>query len=121
MGVTRLTAAEDEDVQAILEQALRHAMPYSERGKVATYIPELGKVNPKQLGVTIVTLSGDQWSAGDHNQPFTMQSISKTVALMMAVMDRGADYVFGRVGMEPTGDAFNSIIRLETIRPSKPL
>ncbi len=108
-------------MQAILDKAVEYGRSYVRHGKVATYIPELGKVNPQQLGVSIVTLSGEEWHAGDHDRQFTIQSISKTVALMLAVMDRGFDYVFGKVGMEPTGDAFNSIIRLETIRPSKPL
>ncbi len=108
-------------MQAVLDRALEYGLQYVDRGQVATYIPELGKVHPKQLGVSVVTLSGDEWHAGDHDQHFTIQSISKTVALMLAVMDRGYDYVFDKVGMEPTGDAFNSIIRLETIRPSRPL
>ena len=52
---------------------------------------------------------------------FTLQSISKVIALALALMDNGEDYVFDRVGMEPTGDPFHSIYRLEQHRPSKPL
>jgi len=57
----------------------------------------------------------------DYSSGFTVQSISKVVALMLAIMDRGEEYVFTKVGMEATGDAFNSIIKLETAKPSKPL
>ncbi|MGO1369561.1 glutaminase A [Senegalia sp. (in: firmicutes)] len=90
-------------------------------GEVATYIPELGKANAKDLGICIADMEGNIYKAGDYNKKFTIQSISKTISLMMALMDNGKEIVFDKVGMEPTGDAFNSIIKLETIMPSRPL
>ncbi len=91
------------------------------KGKVASYIPALERANPDHIGVCIADIQGNIFMAGDYKQKFTIQSISKTISLMLAIMDNGAEEVFGKVGMEPTGDAFNSIIRLETISPSKPL
>ncbi|MDF2890665.1 MAG: glsA [Clostridia bacterium] len=108
-------------MQNLLDEAIRYALPYVLEGKPASYIPELGKVDPKQLGVAIVSMEGNHWGSGACNSNFTMQSISKVAALMLAVMDRGEQYVFSKVGMEPTGDPFNSIIKLETMKTAKPL
>jgi glutaminase len=104
-----------------LDYAIKYGLTFLDKGKAASYIPELSQIDPKQLGVSILFNDGSSLNSGDYNKKFTIQSISKTVALMLALMDRGQDYVFGRVGMEPTGDAFNSIIKLETSKPSRPL
>lgn len=90
-------------------------------GEVASYIPGLSEANPNDLGICIADNEGNIYTSGEYNKKFTIQSISKTIALMLAIMDNGEKVVFDRVGMEPTGDAFNSIIKLETIMPSKPL
>ncbi len=108
-------------MQEIIDRAIKHGWGYIGYGKPAAYIPELSKVNPNQLGISVIQINGENWNSGDYEAKFTIQSISKTVALIMAVVDRGADYVFAKVGMEPTGDAFNSIIKLETIKTAKPL
>jgi glutaminase len=71
--------------------------------------------------VTVTFLDGTSISAGDADVPFTLQSISKLFSLMIAIEDCGFDCVFSRVGKEPTGDPFNSIVKLETIKPHKPL
>lgn len=105
----------------ILENAIKYGINFVNSGKTASYIPELSKVDAHQLGVSILQSDGNSINRGDYNKKFTIQSISKTVSLMLALMDKGQEYVFDRVGMEPTGDAFNSIIRLETSHPSKPL
>ena len=105
----------------ILENAIKYGLVFVNKGKTASYIPELSKVDHHQLGVSILQSDGGSFNSGDYNKKFTIQSISKTVALMLALMDRGQEYVFDKVGMEPTGDAFNSIIKLETIQPSRPL
>lgn len=105
----------------ILEDAVKYGSSFVKDGKVASYIPELSNAKPDKLGAAICMKDGTIISIGDYNNKFTIQSISKTVALMFALMDRGQDYVFQKVGMEPTGDAFNSIIKLETVQPSKPL
>ncbi|MDF2839618.1 MAG: glsA, partial [Clostridia bacterium] len=105
----------------LLNEAIEFSMPYALEGKTASYIPELSKVDPKQLGVAVVNLNGESWCSGDCSNAFTIQSISKVAALMLAVMDHGEQYVFSKVGMEPTGDPFNSIIKLETMKTAKPL
>lgn len=90
-------------------------------GKVADYIPELGKANPEYLGISLCTLDGETINAGDAHIPFSMQSISKVITLALALMDQGEQQVFAKIGMEPTGDPFNSIVKLETSTPNKPL
>jgi len=89
-------------------------------GRVATYIPALARANPQALGLAIVTAEGETLAAGDAWTRFTMQSISKVLALAYVMTERGEDEIFSRVGKEPTGDPFNSIIRLETSAHGKP-
>lgn len=107
-------------MQNLLDDAIEYGRKFAVHGRPAAYIPELSKADPKQLGVAVVHRNGECWRSGDYNIAFTIQSISKVAALMLAVMDRGEEYVFSRVGMEPTGDPFNSIIKLETIHTAKP-
>lgn len=104
-----------------LHEAVKQASAFSENGAVAAYIPELAKQNPKQLGASVCFPDGTVWSSGDTDVPFTLQSISKIFSLVAALCQNGTKYVFERVGKEPTGDPFNSIIKLETIKPHKPL
>lgn len=108
-------------MQDLINRAVSYGRAFIHEGRTASYIPELSKVDPNQLGISVVMPDGRAISGGDCSVGFTVQSISKVVSLMLAVMDRGEDYVFTKVGMEATGDAFNSIIKLETARPSKPL
>lgn len=89
-------------------------------GSLPTYIPELSKANKDALGIYISQLDGAEYGAGDYEYKFTIQSISKVITLIIALEDWGPDYVFEKVGMEPTGDAFNSMMKLEIVRPSKP-
>lgn len=93
----------------------------TEKGKVADYIPALAKANPRDLGACIIDMDGNIYTAGEYRKRFTIQSISKTIALMLAIMDNGEEEVFKKVGMEPTGDAFNSIYKLEVEEIAKPL
>ena len=108
-----------------MEQTLTHALELGRQaaaqGKVATYIPELALVDPTHVGIAAVMNDGRLYSAGDAQVPFTLQSISKVLTLILALMEAGEEAVFARVGMEPTGDAFNSIVRLETLPDHKPL
>ncbi len=79
-------------------------------GEVAAYIPELAKVNPRQLGIAIATLDGEVYAVGDADSEFTIQSVSKPFAYA-AVLDRlGRAEMMRKVGVEPTGEAFNSIV-----------
>jgi len=106
---------------AELEALVDECRSYTKQGKVADYIPALKKANQQDLSISILYPNGQGFSAGDCHQTMTLQSISKVLSLALAIMDRGADYVFERVGQEPTGDPFNSIAKLETNKPSKPL
>ncbi|SDW79376.1 glutaminase A [Paenibacillus sp. CF384] len=93
---------------------------HASAGQVASYIPELAKAPADALGVTIMGASGETISAGETDFPFTMQSISKVFTLLLALMDNGEEGVFAKVGMEPTGDDFNSMLKLELVEPGKP-
>lgn len=104
-----------------LQKYVELAKEVTKYGKVADYIPALGKANQKDLSVAFYYTEGKCVKAGDIEREFTLQSISKVMALALVLMDHGQEYVFERVGMEPTGDPFNSIAKLETVNPSKPL
>jgi glutaminase len=78
-------------------------------GQLATYIPELAKANPEWFGICLATASGAVYQVGDYLQPFTIQSISKPFVYGLALEDNGREAVLKKVGVEPTGDAFNSI------------
>ena len=91
-------------------------------GKVATYIPELAKAEPNWFGICLVTLNGSVYEVGDSAQSFTIQSISKPFVYGLALEDHGRADVLERVGLEPTGDAFNSIsLDPATGRPRNPM
>lgn len=97
----------------VVEQALELGKSRTSQGKVATYIPELGKADPSGLGICAYTIDGEKISVGDTEKRFSIQSISKIISLAMALEAYGADKVFESVGMEPSGDAFNSLLKLE--------
>lgn len=78
-------------------------------GAVATYIPELGRADPAWFGISAVTLDGSVHAVGDAHRPFTIQSISKPLTYALALDALGEDTVRRRIGVEPTGDAFNAI------------
>ena len=91
-------------------------------GEVATYIPELAKSNPQSFGISIVTTSGQVFEVGDCSQLFSIQSISKPFVYGLALEDHGVESVLAKVGVEPTGEAFNSIVLDETSnRPFNPM
>jgi glutaminase len=93
-----------------------------QEGTVANYIPELAKVNPNLFSICIATVDGQIYEVGDYQQLFTIQSISKVFVYGQALEDHGRDYVLTRVGVEPTGDAFNAIILDEkSKRPYNPM
>ncbi|NLL49513.1 MAG: glutaminase A [Firmicutes bacterium] len=107
------------DYQALLDETLREEKKYGERGQVASYIPELRKADPNMAGIALMTTRGI-FTAGDTAVNFTLQSISKVLTLLLALEHRGVEAVFAKVGSEPTGDSFNSIVKLETSE-QKPL
>lgn len=104
----------------LLNRLVKKNISETKLGTVASYIPELDKAKKDALGIYIIDNEGNEYFSGDYETKFTIQSISKIVALMLAILDNGEEYVFSKVGMEPTGDPFNSITKLETSREKKP-
>ncbi|MGZ9868168.1 glutaminase A [Priestia endophytica] len=104
-----------------LKGLIDEAKIYTKDGQVAQYIPALRDADPDKLAVAVYYPDGSCYAAGDVRHKMSLQSISKVITLALALIDRGEDVVFDHVGKEPTGDPFNSIIKLETISPSKPL
>jgi glutaminase len=91
-------------------------------GEVASYIPELAKADSRQFGVALTTIDGFLYASGESTAPFTIQSVSKPFVYALALADRGFEAVSSRVGVEPTGDAFNSItLEPGTGRPLNPM
>ncbi|MDQ6598730.1 glutaminase [Bacillus salipaludis] len=103
-----------------LDKLVTHFRSFATEGKCASYIPALGKANLFQLGICIALPTGSTIRSGDWQVPFTLQSISKVISFITACVTRGISYVLDRVDVEPTGDPFNSIIRLEMHKPGKP-
>lgn len=103
------------DYQPILERVHAAVKPIIGSGKVASYIPELAKVSPHQFGIAIVDLEGNVYQAGDAETPFSIQSLSKLFGLTLAFHLEG-DSVWSRVGREPSGTPFNSLVQLEQER-----
>lgn len=108
-------------MQNLLEALVAKHRPAAREGKVAEYIPELAGQNPDLLGVAVVNPQGEMHAAGAYRHRFTLQSISKLIALMVALMDHGEEVIFSKVGMEPTGDPFHSLYKLEIASEAKPL
>ncbi|KEZ49942.1 MULTISPECIES: glutaminase A [Metabacillus] len=104
-----------------LAELVEEAKKVTSEGKVADYIPELGKAEADDLSVAIYHVENSCMSAGDIEKTFTLQSISKVLTLALVLMDHGEPFVFSKVGMEPTGDPFNSIVKLETHEKQRPL
>ncbi|MFG1214267.1 glutaminase A [Xanthobacter flavus] len=80
-----------------------------DEGEVASYIPELGKANPDHFGIAVATTDGHVYEAGDTQVPFTIQSVSKAMVFALALDLLGAERVEAAIGVEPSGEAFNSI------------
>ena len=99
----------ESPVQSLLREI--HAKYLTGReGEVASYIPELERVPPDQFGIALATVDGHLYEVGDSSSPFTIQSISKPLVYGLALQDRGRDAVLSRIGVEPSGDAFNAIL-----------
>ncbi|MEK7342657.1 MAG: glutaminase [Pseudomonadota bacterium] len=100
------------DLPALIAEIVALAAAAEDRGTVATYIPELAKVDPARFGIAVATADGRVLVGGDADTGFSIQSISKVFALTLALGKVG-DQLWERVGREPSGNAFNSIVQLE--------
>ena len=98
--------------EEILAEALAAAAPHLGEGRVADYIPALAQVDPNKLGIAFADAKGRVHGAGDCDEPFSIQSISKVFTLALALERVGAR-LWDKVGREPSGSAFNSIVQLE--------
>ena len=112
-----------EEVTRILENAIRIGKGVIRYGSVASYIPELAKADKNKLGICLYTIDGNQFETGNTEDRFTIQSISKVMALCLALETFGAEFVFDHVGVEPSGEAFNSLVELDnrSNRPFNPM
>jgi len=100
------------DYGGVLEKIHTAIQPTLGRGKVADYIPELASVSPRHFGMAVVTVRGEVHAIGDASTDFSIQSISKLFALVLALKAEG-EALWTRVGREPSGTPFNSLVQLE--------
>ena len=101
------------DYQSILDRIYHEVQEYIPKGRVADYIPALAKVNQNQFGFAIRLNNGQVAAVGDVEKTFSIQSISKLLTLSIC-LSKKLDFLGSRVGIEPSGTAFNSLIQLET-------
>jgi glutaminase len=117
MSVTRSrslgqAAGDEPDYQAVLDGIARYVRPHFGRGKVAGYIPALARVPARKFGMAVHTVAGRSFHVGDAEEPFSIQSVSKVFTLTLAMTYVG-EALWRRVGREPSGNPFNSLIQLE--------
>jgi glutaminase len=105
----------DANIESEVRKAFRMAGSEPPSGSVATYIPELARVSPDLMALSICDATGQIYSAGDDTVPFTIQSVSKVFSLALALEHRGRA-VYDVVGYEPTGNPFFSMLPLESER-----
>lgn len=100
------------DLAAIVADIAAEMADAPDRGRVASYIPPLAAIDPAKFGIAVIEADGTCHLAGDVEEPFSIQSVSKVFALTMALGLVG-DQLWTRVGREPSGSAFNSVVQLE--------
>ncbi|MGL4889931.1 MAG: glutaminase B [Aeromonas veronii] len=97
----------------LLASILEEVRPLLGQGKVADYIPALAQVPADRLGIAVCTVEGELFTAGDAFEPFSIQSISKALSLTLALTLYQEEEIWARVGKEPSGQPFNSLVQLE--------
>ncbi|QOY55466.1 glutaminase [Candidatus Sulfurimonas marisnigri] len=100
------------DYQSIIDEISNEITPLFGTGKVANYIPALAGVNPKQFAMTLTLFDGTQYSVGQADTLFSVQSISKVFTFTLALKFYSKD-LYSRIGHEPSGNPFNSLVQLE--------
>ncbi len=100
------------DFQAILEEIAHEIQPFLNEGNVASYIPELANVKPNHFAMSLMCVDGRSFHVGDYEKRFSIQSISKLFTLAMAIQ-LVDESIWERIGKEPSGTPFNSLIQLE--------
>ena len=99
-------------LQKLLQDTYDYAEGFKGEGKVADYIPELAKVNPECYGIFVVSLGRGSFGMGESDRRFSIQSIAKVLSLTLAMTKIG-DEIWERIGVEPSGNSFNSLVQLE--------
>ncbi len=100
------------EINPILQSILDDLKPLRGNGHIATYIPELAKIDPNKFGICLQLVNGESYGLGDYAEKFSIQSIAKVFALTLAISKLG-EKVWERVGIEPSGSRFNSLVQLE--------
>ena len=98
--------------QEIINEIYTGINAKSNKGRIASYIPELKNVDSDNFGIHLVTIKNEEYGIGDRFTKFSVQSISKVLSLCMAYKIKGTE-IWQRVGVEPSGTSFNSLIQLE--------
>ncbi|WP_306354191.1 glutaminase [Flavobacterium sp. '19STA2R22 D10 B1'] len=96
----------------ILKEIAQETKTFKNEGAVSLSIPELAKIDPSKFGIHIITIQGENYAIGDSNEKFSIQSVSKVLTLSLAFSYLG-EKIWERVGVEPSGDPFNSLVQLE--------
>jgi len=100
------------DYQKLFSEMAVELREMDDSGTVASYIPELRNVDPNKFGIHLTTIDNQNYCLGDSNDKFSIQSISKVLALSLA-FELEDDKLWDRVGVEPSGTPFNSLVQLE--------
>ncbi|OMI40110.1 glutaminase [Streptomyces sparsogenes] len=100
------------DYQSLLEEVAAHVAPQIGQGEPAQYIPALASVDPRRFGIALADVDGTVTGVGDWEVPFSVQSISKAFSLAL-VLEQDGERIWRRVGREPSGNPFNSLVQLE--------
>ena len=101
------------DFKEVIKEVYQKTNNIENKGELATYIPQLAKVDSNKFGIHIATLDNLSFGIGDYSEKFSIQSISKVLSLSLAYRTLGED-IWNRLGVEPSGNAFNSLVQLET-------
>lgn len=107
-------------MEKCLSQIINNNRFLTKQGKVADYIPALKKANADDVGLALVDSKGNVFRAGEYSVKFTMQSISKIISLIQAIVDNGQSKVFKKVGYQGTDEPFNSLYKLDLPYVDKP-
>ena len=110
--MNNFSSIELNDYDTVFSKITRKLEKIKDSGEVASYIPELSKVNPKKFGVHLSSINNEHVSIGDSNEKFSIQSIAKVLSLTLAYKING-EKLWDRVGVEPSGTPFNSLTLLE--------
>ncbi len=100
------------DIHEIISEIQTEVTPYFGQGKTVGYIPALRDIDPKQFALTVTTTEGKQFQTGDSSAKYSIQSVSKVITFTVALKLLGTDF-WKRIGREPSGDPFNSLVQLE--------